>query len=206
MIPTITNAIPAEWQDYIAKYQSALEVVPAVLYSTATYTSGATLELNFFQTPKGSRLDLTNMTTPGQLPIYVTQLIQFIRVKYKTRVQSDDSGTGTGAALPSQADDIVQLSDNGVARLTIGEKKYGPWPLWMLAAGNQVGGMFSTGSDLLADYAQVMGSMYALTPYLALLPMQNFEFTISWPAGALTLTNNVDIVVLFDGQGSRAVA
>lgn len=206
-MPNINSPIPAEWAQYITQYADQLEVVPAMLYSTKTYVTGVTQTLTFFDTPAGSRRDLTNMKQASQLPNPVSQLIQFMRVKYKTAVQSDDSGAGGSVALPSQFNDVVQLSDTAIVDLVIGEKKYGPWPLWTLSAGTYVQGAFSTGSDLLADYGQVGGNMYLLTPYLAILPLQNFELTLSWPAGPVTLSTgaNLDIEVVFDGQGSRAV-
>lgn len=205
----INSPIPDMWAGYITQHSNTLEVVPAMLYSTKSYVSATTRELTFFDTSINGRLDLTNMKTPGQLPNPQAQLIQFLRVKYKNRIQSDDSGVGDASEVASNWDDVVELADTGVAQLTIGEKKYGPWPLWTLAAGNMAQGVAATGSDLLIDYAQIGGPMYQLTPYLAILPLQDFVFTISWPGGPVTLStgaeSTLDIEVVFDGQGSRAV-
>jgi hypothetical protein len=205
----INSPIPDQWSQYITQFANSLEVVPAMLYSTKSYVSGVTTELTFFDTAAGSRLDLTNMKQPSQLPNPQSQLIQFIRSKYHTAVQSDDSGTGDATALVSVANDIVQITDGGVVSLTIGEKKYGPWPLWTLATGNFAQGLFASGSDLLADYVQLGGQMYQLTPYLAILPLQNFVLKITWPAGPITLStgaeSEIPIEIVFDGQGSRAV-
>lgn len=208
----INSPVPAPWQDYITQHTNSLEVVPAMLYSTKTYISATTRELTFFDTTINGRLDLTNMKTAGQLPNPQAQLIQFLRVKYKTRPQSDDSGAGDATPFISTLDDVVQLADGGVVGLTIGEKKYGPWPLWTLAAGNMAMGLLASGSDLGLDYAQIGGNMYQLTPYLAILPLQDFVLSISWPAGPITLSGDtgdthpeLDIQVVFDGQGSRAV-
>lgn len=208
----INSPIPDMWSGYITQHSNTLEVVPAHLYSTKPYISATTRELTFFDTTINGRLDLTNMKTAGQLPNPQAQLIQFLRVKYHTRLRSDDSGEADNAIVPTPFEDVVALSDGGVVNLTIGEKKYGPWKLWTLSAGNMVMGPVATGSDLALSYGQVGGPMYQLTPYLAILPLQDFSLSISWPGGPVTLSGDTGdehpellIEVLFDGQGSRAV-
>src|SRR5262249_48306369 len=115
------------------------------------------------------------------------------------------SGTGNNAVIPSEFDDLVQLVSTGILNLKIGNKQYGPWPLWMLPANSFVKGAFSTGSDLLADYGQVDGVLYPLQPNLMMAPLQQFTVQLSWPAGALTLTTSPFIQILFDGKLARAI-
>lgn len=204
-MPSINGPIPQKWRDYVTQVDLGLEEVPSVLYSTKAYTSGTTQVLTFFDTVAGARPDLTNMQTPNAMPNPESFLIENIRFLVKDRPQSDSSGGGAGAAVASQFDDVVQLVINGILSLKIGNKQYGPWPLWMLPAQSFVKGAFATGSDLLADYGQTDGSLYYLEPNLMLAPIQPFTVTIAWPAGALTLTGSPDLQVLFDGKLARAI-
>lgn len=198
--------IPRAWTNYVTQTNLGLEVIPGVLYSQKTYTSGTTRELTFYDFVQGSRPDLTNMQSANQLPNPESFLIENLRVYFKTEVQSDNSLAGAGTVLPSQFNDIVKLVNGGILQLKIGQKIYGPWPLWMLPANSFVKGAFSTGSDLLADYGQVDGVLYPLDPPLMLAPVQFFSVTIFWPAAAVTTTNEVNIQVLFDGKAARAIA
>lgn len=205
-MPPINGAYPKDWGNYLTQLGNALEVVPAVLYSTKDFTSATTTTLTFFDTAAGSRLDLTNMQNAGALPSPQSFLIQNIRLFFKTQPRSDNSGAGAGTVIASEFDDLVQICNQGVLQLTIGEKRYGPWPLWMLPANSFVKGGFSTGSDLMADYGQLDGNLYPLIPNLMLATLQPFNVTLTWPAGALTLSQTTTpIQVLFDGQLARAI-
>ena len=202
----LNMAIPQEFSDYVTRLGNGLEVIPSVLYSTKDYTSATTRDLTFFDTTQGSRQDLTNMSQQNMLPNPESFLIQNIRIFAKSQVQSDDSGGAAAGALASQFNDLVQLFSFGVLNLKIGNKQYGPWPLWMLPANSFVKGAFSTGSDLLADYGQTDGILYYLEPNLCILPLQQFTVTLSWPAGAVTLSNTtMTLEVLFDGKLARSV-
>lgn len=202
----INGAYPQEWGRYLTQMGNALEVVPSPLYSTANYTSATTTGLTFFDYGVGNRPDLTNLQgTGGNLPNPQSFLIQNIRVFFKRQPQSDNSGAAGATPIVSQFDDVVQLCNSGTLKLLIGEKNYGPWPLWMLPANSFVKGAFSTGSDLLGDYGQVDGNPYAVVPNLMLSTLQPFSVTITWPA-ALTLSiTTTPIVVLFDGQMARSI-
>lgn len=205
-MPTVNGPIPAKWTEYLTQSNLGLEEIPAVLYSTATYTSGTTRILTFFDYAQGARQDLTNMPTPSALPNPESFRIENIRIFCRMQTQSDDSLAGAATALPSQFNDVVQLVSNGVLNLKIGNKQYGPWPGWTLPANSFVKGAFSTGSDLLADYGQLDGFLYPLEPNLVIAPLQQFAVSMEWPAGALTLSNStVLVVVLFDGKLARSI-
>lgn len=205
---SIIGPIPKQFEDYITSLPGALEVVPDVLYSTKTYTSASTTTLSFFDTGvSAGRYDVTNMTQGGSLPTPQSFLILNPRVFFNTTPQSDDSGAGAANVLTSAFSDVVKLTNTGIVTITINQKQYGPWPLWMWVANSFVKGAFSTGSDLLADYGQLDGNLYPFKPALCLLPLQPFTVTLNWPAGAVTLSQStVDIKVLFDGQRARAIA
>jgi hypothetical protein len=214
----INNPIPQEWTRYVTQSPVGLEVIPAHLYSTKNFignggTGPATTILTFFDFVQGSRQDLTNMQQPNMLPNPESFLIQNIRIFTWQEPQSDNSGVGNAANLVSQFTDIIQITQRGVANLKIGNKQYGPWMSWTLPANSFVKGGFSTGSDLLADYGQLDGNLYPLNPNLMIAPLQQFTFTLSWPGGPITLSQDIPdgaseqipIVVLFDGQLARAV-
>ena len=88
----INMNIPQAWNDYVTQMGTGLEIIPSVLYSTKTYTSGTTTLLTFFDTVEGSRPDLTNMQSANQLTNPESFLIQNIRIFAKVHPQSDPSG------------------------------------------------------------------------------------------------------------------
>src|SRR5262245_32719006 len=189
-----------------------------MLYSVKPYISTVTTILPFFDTVQGARPDLTNMSQPNMLPNPEAFLIQNIRIFSWFQPQSDDSGDGACSNLVSQFSAMVELTKRGILQLKIGNKQYGPWPLWTLPSHNFVKGAFSTGSDLLADYGQVDGMLYALNPYIAIAPLQQFTVTLSWPGlagdpipgGPVSIcptpgVTTVPIEILFDGQLARSI-
>lgn len=220
----INNPIPQEWTKYVTQTNLGLEVIPAHLYSVKAYISTLTSILTFFDFVSGSRKDLTNMQQPNMLPNPESFLIQNIRIFSWGNVKSNDSGVGDNSPIPSQFDDMVKLLSRGILELKIGNKQYGPWPLWTLPANSFVKGAFASGSDLLADYGQGDGVLYPLNPNLMIAPLQQFTVTLSWPGaatdpipgGPITLSQDVDvdgttilehlpIEVLFDGQMARSI-
>jgi len=218
----INDPIPDQWQEYVSQTNLGLEVIPSMLWSVKSYISTQTTVLPFFDFVQAARPDLTNMSQPNMLPNPEAFLIQNIRVFSWFQPQSDDSGAADCTPLVSQFGAMVELTKRGVLSLKIGNKQYGPWPLWVLPAHNFVKGAFSTGSDLLADYGQLDGYLYALNPYIMIAPLQQFTVTISWPGstsdtpipgGPVTFcptatppaVTSVPIQVLFDGQLSRSI-
>ncbi len=209
----INSPIPREWEDYVTQTGVGLEVIPAMLYDTEPFVGGVTRELELFKTNVGKNLAQTNMKQNGLLANPESFLIQNIRVYFHNHPQSDDSGVADSADLVSQFSDLVTLVSRGILQLLIGEKQYGPWPLWTLPAHNFVKGGFSTGSDLLADYGQVDGMLYELVPNLMIAPLQPFQVTLSWPGlpvialsqDAGEVGETLPIEVLFDGKKARAI-
>lgn len=212
----INSPIPGQWEDYVTQLPAGLEIVPKHHWDEENYVgNGAgtgTRQLDFFVNIQGKNLNQTSMKQPRQLPNPEAMLIQNIRVKFKQPVQSDNSGAGDATPLVSSFNDLVQLADFGVMQITIGEKNYGPFLPWTLPANSFVKGAFSTGSDLLASYGQIDGVLYPLFPNLMIAPLQQFSVTLTWPGGAITLSTDTEevaselpIVVLLDGQGSRAI-
>ncbi len=206
----INNPIPEEWSSYVTQTNLGLETIPAHLYSVHDYVSGVSTILPFFDFVNAARKDLTNMQQPSMLPNPESFLIQNIRIFFWTNVQSDDIGGGDATPLVSQFDDVVQLSTKGILSMKIGNKQYGPWPLWTLPAHNFAKGALAGGSPTsFGNYAQVDGFLYSLFPNLMISPLQQFTVTLEWPGGAIDLSTGEDstmpIEVLFDGQMARSI-
>jgi hypothetical protein len=198
----LNNPIPSEWTQYVTQSPIGLEVIPSVIYDTATYTDNVTQTLTFFNAVRATA-DLGNLQQPGMLPNPQSFLIQAPRLFFKYT-------NALGATTAAQAwNDIILLCNTGIMRLQIGEKRYGPWPLWMLSAGSSpvinMGLAGTAGAVNIDGYGQVMGNMYGMYPNLMIAPLQNFFVTLEWPAAAVDLSGNVVIQVLFDGQLARAI-
>jgi hypothetical protein len=161
------------------------------------------------------------MQQPNMLPNPESFLIQNIRIFSWQGVQSNDSGEGDCADVDSQFNCWVQLTKRGILEMKIGNKQYGPWPLWTLPAHNFVKGAMTSGSDLVVDYGQVDGMLYSLFPNLMIAPLQQFTVTLSWPGastdpipgGPVTCcptgieeeNAEIPIEILFDGQLARSI-
>lgn len=194
--------IPDAWTSYVTQTNLGLEVVPSPLYDQYFLVPGANpAELRFFQN-SATTLDVTNMKMPGALANPEAFLIQNIRVNFKTLTTS----------LSTVADGILDFLDKSVGILSIGNKTYGPWPLWMLGAGNMftnaAGGQSATTA---VYYSQLSGPLYPLFPNLMLSPLQPFVFTVRTTPPAPTIVvpatqpNGFPVQILFDGQLARAI-
>lgn len=204
----INANIPAEWTSYTTQTNLGLEVVPAVLYDTLTYTSATTTELRFFQ-QVNVNLDISNMTNSGMLSNPEAFLIQNISI-FSRHNPWTQAATASATIQTGQFNDLVLLANTGIATLKIGNKIYGPWPLWRLPSATFVKGNIATGgataANLVEQYGQIDGPLYSLFPNLMISPLQKFIFTLSWPSGAVTLTaGNPPLEVLFDGQLARSI-
>lgn len=202
----INNPIPQEWTSYVTQSALGLEVVPSVLYDVLTYTDNSTRDLTFFQQTNVAE-SISNMKAAGMLPNPQSFLIQNIRVFYRTALTTVDSGAA--GALAGVENDKIILANTGIARLEIGTKKYGPWPIWMLPASTfWKGSLTQAGAEaanLTQGYGQLDGPLYPLFPNLMIAPLQNFSLQLSWPQAAVDLSADMVIQVLFDGQLARAV-
>lgn len=205
----LNNPIPQEWTSYVTQSPVGLEIVPAMLYDTLTFTSASTQELIFFN-QSNVKEDISNLKQPGMLPNPQSFLIQNARIYFKVRPSTSDSGAAAPTPFASLYDDLVQIVNTGLFKLTIGTKVYGPYPLWTLPASTFVKGVLSMAgaeaANITQNYAQVDGPLYPLFPNLMIAPLQNFFVTLSWPTAAITLAaGNPPIEILLDGQLARAV-
>jgi hypothetical protein len=200
--------IPDAWKSYVSQVNLGLEVVPSMLYDTLTIGAGAgsTPELRFFQ-QTNVNLDISNMKQAGMLGNPEAFLIENIRMFFKVPAQI--IAASAPGAFTGILNDIVLASNTGIAELTIGNKKYGPWPLWTLPANTFVKGFVSsagaTAANVAVAYAQLDGQMYPLFPNLMLSPLQPFVMSVRWPSGSPALSAGLVTEVLFDGQLARSI-
>lgn len=203
----LNNPIPQEWTSYVTQSPVGLEVVPAHLYDVLTYTDNTTRDLTFFQQTNVAE-SISNMKAAGMLPNPQSFLIQNIRVFFRTPITVVDSAASAASVVGSENDKVL-LANTGIAKLEIGTKKYGPWPIWALPASTFWKGTGSMAGAEAANqttlYGQLDGPLYPLFPNLMIAPLQNFALQLSWPQAAVDLSGDMIIQVLFDGQLARAV-
>jgi hypothetical protein len=205
--------------DY-AKYatmQQGREVIHGALWDTLLYTSAATVVLNFFQqTIAAVTPDVTIMQNPGQLPYPWQFLVRAIRFFVKQRPETVALAATTNPQTGA-LNNISVLCNTGLLSITHGAKQYGPYPLSAITAGAGPygGGMLGNvgvGAPLIAsivDYAQNgnphIKNVFTLAKPLLIETSMNFLYQLSWPAGAVTLTRNLNLCLCLEGDLIRQV-
>lgn len=201
--------VPKQYQDYNTQYAGAKEAIGWTWYDTVTYTSAATVNLQMFNAIRAT-LNLGNMEIAGQLAAPKAFFLRAIRFKvlgnpFVTTAAADNN------AQDGKVMDNVQLTDNGILQLTIGQKIYGQWPTWMLPSGGGIVPTMQTGDiDVVIQYANNgipdPRAVYTLSKPLFIAPQINFRVDLLWPGGALTLdAGNTLLQVGLDGDLIRPV-
>lgn len=205
-------------QDYAeyATLTQGREVIHGFLWDTLQYTSGATVVLNFFQqTLAGNTLDVTNMQNAGQLGYPNQFLVRAIRFFVKQRPESVDATAVTNPQTGA-VNNIALLTNTGLLTITHGAKNYGSYPLHAITAGNGPYGVMAV-IDIGAagivggfvDYGQNgmphSRNIFALGKPLLIETSMNFLYQLSWPAGFVTLTRNVNLCLMLEGDLIRPV-
>jgi hypothetical protein len=204
----INQNIPDAWSSYVTQVNLGLEVIPDVLYDTLTIgaAAGSTPELRFFQ-QTNVNLDISNMKQAGMLGNPEAFLIENIRFFFK--VPSQIIAAAAPGPFTGVFNDEVVSANTAIAEITIGNKKYGPWPMWMLPAANFVSGSISsagaTAANVAVAYGQLGGPLYPLFPNLMLSPLQPFVMSLRWPSGSPALSAGLVTECLFDGQRARSI-
>jgi hypothetical protein len=204
----VNGPIPQEWGGYVTQSNVGLEVIPFILYDTQTYVDNTTVILPFF-TSNPANESISNVNPPAMLPNPESFLIKNIYWYVPTEVETIDQGAAAGS-LPGQFDDILLLGNTGILKLFIGDKPYGPWPLYKLpcSSGAKLSGMAAAGAEaanLVTAYGNTDGPQYPVLPPLLIAPTQKFRVSLEWPAGAVNLAANRSIKVGLDGQKSRGI-
>jgi hypothetical protein len=203
----VNGPIPQEWGGYVTQSNVGLEVIPAILYDTQTYVDNTTVILPFF-TATPANESVSNVNPPSILPNPEAFLIKNIFWFVPNELETIDQGAAA-AALPSQINDIILLGNTGILKLIIGDKPYGPWPLFRLPCSTFVKGMLAAAgaeaANLASAYGNTDGPQYPVLPPLLIAPTQKFRVSLEWPAGAVNLAANRLIKVGLDGQKSRGI-
>jgi hypothetical protein len=106
------------------------------------------------------------------------------------------------------------FTNSSVVTLKIGNKIYGPWPLWMLTSGSRITGCNVGITDCFL--VQNEGPLYPLFPNLMLSPLQPFIVTIDLtPTQMVTggkgqpnfpqADGPVFMQIMLDGQLARSI-
>ena len=175
-----------------------IEVIWQPTYEYQTYPTTGQTQLTFFQNPVGAvagGLSTTNVRSAGQFPRPQEFLITGIQVTFEV-------GAVVGqavAAVQSNTQDVFDVSNSGNLELFIGSKSYlndapiGVFPQqWGIANDNAAGAIVAT------DYSRPVGKYYQITP-VKIPANQNFNVTLNWPEGAVTVVTAGVIGVRLDG-------
>lgn len=180
------------------------QIINWTLYDTLTYTSGATVLLNFFNAIRATR-NLGNMEVASVIPHPKAFIVRAIGVGV---IQEPAIDTVT----PTVANDVHLLVWNGWLEFVIGNKEYMVSTLDRLPAG---GGVWSdsagAGAEATDEFlvnanhgAPVSQNMYSLSQPMLIDPNINFNVRLQW-AAAQTLTADALIRVYLDGEMIRPV-
>jgi hypothetical protein len=141
------------------------------------------------------------MKTPGQLSNPEAMLIQSIRFFWRAPM--------TTVMDLAAAETVYQNAT--VVQMVIGNKQYGPWPLWQITSGARLTGCNVGITDCF--YTQPEGPLYPLFPNLMLSPLQPFSVYLrttpqSLPTMAIsfpTAAGPIGLQVMLDGQLARSI-
>jgi hypothetical protein len=188
---------------------TGMELIGWSFFHTQTYTSAATLNLNWFNVAATS---ITNGNMKSNtLPAGHHFLIQAIRFCPLLDTRETIVGAPAAGAIDGAIEDMKELVYDGVAELFINEKPYGAWPLHQLPAGSgvtgllQVPGFFIT-TDKTAQYSYAVNGLadpravYTLAVPIPVPPLTLLRFTATWDAAKTLSVGNSPIQVILDGQ------
>lgn len=200
------------FDQYATQYPGGLEYIGSVLYDSVTITSGTDTQESFFIT-KQSSVNLGNLPLAGTLPDPQGFLIMSIRWWAALPPRSNAKAAAASTQTNSDTNDMVLMS-KGVLSLTLENKKYGQFPLWMLPSG---GGVMSTiaaegataDPGAIIDYATNgfpdARNAYVLQQPLFIPPVTEISCIVNW-GGILTLAaGNTFMMVAFDGMMVRPI-
>ncbi len=201
-----------DYQQY-ATLTGGREVITGALWDTLLYTSATTTVLNFFQqTVAATSFDVTNLLTPGQLAYPTQFLVRAIRFFIKQRPESINQ-VGPAAIQTGAINNVFQLVNTGLLVITHGAKEYGRYPLRELTCGNAPFGAIQVSNILIGGAAVDYGQngypdgedIFTLGKPLLIETSMNFLYQLSWPAGAVTLTRNLNLCLALEGDLIRPV-
>ncbi len=197
----------AELSQFNVNRPDQVEAIKASLYDSQAYAQAGQTQLSFFQTPKGGSsgktLADTNMTAAGSLPAPQSFLVRSIEIYFFAL----NTVSATGAIVAANWNDEYTFRKSGWLELFIGSKPYlDEAPLIKFPPRTGLGGVGAVSDTTTAaasrvtkiDYATGVGEVYEMVPPILLVPTQNFELTLNWPA-AVAITVAARVVVSMQG-------
>lgn len=210
------NQIPnlQDLMKYDVNRRGQYEGIRQSLYDFTTYANAGQTSLQFFQVPRGQggkTVADTNMQSAGQLPQPQHFLVESIEIFFFPGVLPT---TKTIAVAETEfSNDVYSVAKSGSLDFFIGSKSYleeaplGRFPpkTRLSVEGNHaISELQAAAADselqVSTDYAAGIGRPYYLDPPVLLVPNQNFNITINWPA-VIALPSGVDgrIGIALDG-------
>jgi len=188
----------AALRKYNVNREGQFEVIWQPLYEYQTYpTTGQTL-LTFFQNTVGSIAggkSTTNVVAAGQLPRPQEFLITGVQVTFEVGAVVAQAA----AAVQSNLQDVFDVSNSGNLDLFVGSKSYlTDAPLGVFPQQWGVQNDNAAGATIASDYSRPIGRYYSITP-VKLPANQNFNVTLNWPEGLITVVTAGVIGVRLDG-------
>lgn len=190
-LPTI-----ADLKNFAVNQPGVYEVTRQTLYDFTTYAALGQSSLNFFQLPQGqggkTKAD-TNMEAAGALPSPKHFIISSIEVQFFPGVSPGTLQTNLAAS--QFANDVYAVAKSGYLDLFVGSTsflteapigRFPPKTKLEVEAAYSIFRQQAVAADaedaLVMDYAAMCGRPYYIDPELTLIPTQNFNVTLNWPA------------------------
>lgn len=199
-----------ELQKFAVNRQGQYEVVRQTLYDRVVYPTAGATQFLFFQNPKGvggrTAAD-TNVEVAGSLPQPKWLLVESIEIHLFPGVLPSEAGDGVTAS--QFINDVYSvLTGQAFLNFFIGSKTYvEEAPLIRFPPKTRLHAEAAVSTDnnaapasLSIDYASACGRPYFIDPEVLLIPNQNFNVSLNFPAAIATPSGeNAAIEVVLDG-------
>ena len=207
-----TDYYPPEFWKYNSQYAGKLEWIGWRWLDTKTYVSSTTTLLSKFFGTVPATPDLGNMQVASQLAAPNAFMIRAVGLWLKQRPRAV-TAVATANPQPGAVDNIAQLSNTGVAQLTIGSKVYGQWTLFQLTAGGGPYAMMTDAGAAAANLSIDWGmngipdprAIYTLSKPIFIAPQINFNVDLTWPTAITLNGGDTSLEFFLDGDIVRPV-
>ena len=193
-------------------FASQGEVIPWVWFDTATYVSGVTTQLDFFQTLQTDKV-LGNMQAAGQIPAPMYYDVYHLST-YLNVAPSSLAVAATLTPLTGALQDVHNLVIGAVS-LQIAQKAYFEGKIYMCPAGGGVNPFIATAGTFAAPLIQAVSFGQNGVPDprarnnfwggITIPHNQNFLVRNNWSAALTLAGGNTTITQYLDGYLYRRV-
>lgn len=200
----------ADLQSFDVNRRGEYEGIRQSFYDSATYAAAGQTQLQFFQVPKGQSSKTiadTNMVSAGQLPQPQNFLVESLEIYFYPGVLPVLEGTTLTES--EFTNDVYTVAKSGSLNFFIGSKTYlEEAPLNRFPPKTKLDARFAVhftqavaaDQQQTMDYAAWCGRPYYLDPPVLLVPNQNFNVSLNWPAVvALPSAADGKVFVVLDG-------